>query len=74
MSQVDEEVNLSETADSSEGETPKLVPVMESIRYRKRAQSAEKRIEVLGEQLAQAKTESSKMAEQLKEMVGQFKV
>lgn len=66
MSQVDEEVNLSETTDPSEGESPKLVPVTESIRYRKRAQSAEKRIEVLGEQLAQAKTETSKMAEQLK--------
>ena len=42
-----------------------LVPVAESIRYRKRAQSAEKKIEVLTEQLAQAQAQSAKLSEQL---------
>jgi len=37
----------------------------ESIRYRKRAQSAEKKIEALAEQLAEAKAEAKKTAEQL---------
>ncbi len=43
----------------------KLVPVAESIRYRKRAQSAEKKIETLAEQLAQAKSQASEMAKEL---------
>jgi hypothetical protein len=42
-----------------------LVPVAESIRYRKRAQSAEKKLEVLTEQLAQAQTQTAKLSEQL---------
>jgi len=68
MSQTDEEdVILSETATGqSDGDNLKLVPVTESIRYRKRAQSAEKRSEILAEQLARAKSESTEMAEQLR--------
>ena len=46
-------------------DSPKLVPVAESIRYRKRAQSAEKKVELLSEQLAQAKSQAQKMSEQL---------
>ena len=42
-----------------------LVPVAESIRYRKRAQSAEKKLEVLVEQLAQAQTQTAQLSEQL---------
>lgn len=42
-----------------------LVPVTESIRYRKRAQSAEKKVEVMSEQLAQAKSQVEKLSEQL---------
>jgi hypothetical protein len=42
-----------------------LVPVAESIRYRKRAQSAEKKLEVLTEQLANAQAQSAKLSEQL---------
>ncbi|HUW18637.1 MAG TPA: hypothetical protein VMW16_04980 [Sedimentisphaerales bacterium] len=57
---------LSETeAGHSDGENLKLVPVAESIRYRKRAQSAEKKAESLAEQLAEAKAKVSEMAEQL---------
>lgn len=48
-----------------EDDSLKLVPVSESIRYRKRAQSAEKRIEDLTEQLAEAKAEAVKTAEEL---------
>ena len=44
----------------------KLVPVAESIRYRKRAQSAEKQVEDLNEQLVQVKSQAEKMSEQLK--------
>lgn len=43
----------------------KLVPVVESIRYRKRAQSAEKKAEMLNEQLTEAKSQAAKMSEQL---------
>ena len=50
---------------NSDVDNLKLVPVAESIRYRKRAQSAEKKIEALAEQLREAKSETTKMAEQL---------
>lgn len=64
-----QESTLSENeAGQGDGDNLKLVPVAESIRYRKRAQSAEKKIEALAEQLARAKSEASEMAEQLKDM------
>jgi hypothetical protein len=72
MSQLDtEKNNLSEdTSDKFEdlaidGDSPKLVPVAESIRYRKRAQSAEKRAELLGEQLTATNQKASELSEQL---------
>jgi hypothetical protein len=67
MSPIETQENiLSEIeAGHSEGDGLKLVPVAESIRYRKRAQSAEKKVEALAEQLAQAKSQASEMAEQL---------
>lgn len=69
MSQIDTEDVLSETEESAgEGDNLKLVPVAESIRYRKRAQSAEKKIEILSEQLAEAKTQTQKMSEQLQDV------
>ena len=49
----------------SDGDSLKLVPVAESIRYRKRAQSAEKKVEALAEQLAQAKAQACEAVEQL---------
>ena len=68
MSQIDTDENiLSETTENSERGL-KLVPVSESIRYRKRAQSAEKENESLAQALAEAKAESSRMAEQLSGM------
>jgi uncharacterized protein YhaN len=60
------ESNLSEAeAGHSEGDNLKLVPVVESIRYRKRAQNAEKKVEALSEQLAQAEARACEMAAQL---------
>jgi len=67
MSQIDAEENIlsEDTAGHSDGESLKLVPVTESIRYRRRAQSAEKKVEALTEQLAQAKARACEIAGQL---------
>ncbi|MHC4325686.1 MAG: hypothetical protein ACYSUX_15570 [Planctomycetota bacterium] len=53
---------------ASDNDIAKLVPVTESIRYRKRAQSAEKKIETLTEQLARAKTQTAELSEQLSDI------
>jgi len=72
MSQIDaDETILSGTIagqSNSESDNLKLVPVAESIRYRKRAQSAEKKVAILAEQLAEAESEATKMAEQLSDV------
>ena len=70
MSPIDTDENiLSETEEpAGDSDNLKLVPVAESIRYRKRAQGAEKKVEVLTEQLAQAKSQTEKMAEQLSDI------
>jgi len=77
MSQIDEEKIMSETeAEHSDGvihrttdnDSLKFVPVAESIRYRKRAQAAEKKNEILAEQLTEAKSQSEKMAEKLSDI------
>lgn len=67
MSQIDtDEDILSETeAGQEEVVNQKLVPVAESIRYRKRAQSAEKKIEILTEELTRAKSQAGEMAREL---------
>ena len=63
MSQIDADENILSEAEAGQGDVvnQKLVPVAESIRYRKRAQSAEKKIEILTEELAQAKLQASEM-------------
>jgi len=43
----------------------KLVPVSESIRYRRRAQSAEKRMAILEEELAKRKSENERLGKEL---------
>ena len=66
MSLVETQEVLSEDAAGiGEIESLKLVPVAESIRYRKRAQSAEKKVEALAEQLAEAKSQAAGFAEEL---------
>ena len=65
MSQLDErEVELSEI-DEMQKEEGKLVPVSESIRYRKRAQSAEKKVEVLEKELAEAQGQADDLGRKL---------
>ena len=70
MSQNDaEEEIMSETeAEYSNSDNLKFVPVAESIRYRKRAQAAEKKNEILAEQLAEVKSQSAKIAEELSDI------
>ena len=53
---------------TSDNDSTKLVPVAESIRYRKRAQSAEKKIELLTEQLTQAQSQTTELSEQLNDI------
>ena len=53
MSATESQELVSDDAEQST-DNLKLVPVAESIRYRKRAQSAEKQLEVLSEQLTQS--------------------
>ncbi len=66
MSPIETQDVLSEDiAGAGDNDSTRLVPVAESIRYRKRAQSAEKKLEVLAEQLAQAQTQTSQLSEQL---------
>jgi uncharacterized protein YhaN len=66
MSPVKTQEYLSEDiVEQSDSDNLRLVPVAESIRYRKRAQSAEKKIEALAEQLAEAKSQTTRMCEEL---------
>jgi hypothetical protein len=66
MSLIERQEVLSEDiTDTGDNDNMKLVPVAESIRYRKRAQSAEKKVEDLTEQLAQAKSQATKISERL---------
>ena len=48
-----------------EGDESKLVPVTESIRYRKRAQNAEKRVEELTTQLGQSEKKALLLSDEL---------
>ena len=75
MSQIETQDNLSATEGVEvEGDNLKFVPVAESIRYRKRAQSAEKKVEALAEELAESKTQAAKMSEQLKGIQAEQKI
>ncbi len=56
--------NMSED-NVADGDESRLVPVTESIRYRKRAQSAEKKVEELTEQLSQSQKRASSLSEQM---------
>jgi hypothetical protein len=66
MSQVDEGVLPGAEAGQGEVDDVRLVPVGESIRYRRRAQGAEKRVDELAGELADAKAEATKLADELK--------
>ena len=69
MSPIETQDILSEDiTPTNEIDNARLVPVAESIRYRKRAQSAEKKIEELTEQLTQAKSQTAELSEQLSDI------
>jgi hypothetical protein len=63
-----QEIMSADTAGRGDNDSLKLAPVSESIRYRKRAQSAEKKIEDLAEQLAETEAEAKTTAEQLRQI------
>ncbi|MGD0551257.1 MAG: hypothetical protein ABSB25_01260 [Sedimentisphaerales bacterium] len=66
MSQIDEGVLQGAEEGQGEVDDVKLVPVGESIRYRRRAQGAEKRVEELAGELAEARAEATRLADELK--------
>jgi hypothetical protein len=75
MSPIETQEVLSEDiTGASENDNMKLVPVVESIRYRKRAQSAEKKVEALTEQLVEAKSQVTTMSEQLSNIQAEQKL
>jgi hypothetical protein len=69
-----QEVLSEDITGASDSDNMKLVPVAESIRYRKRAQSAEKKVEDLTEQLAQANSQVTKMSERLSDIEAEQKL
>jgi hypothetical protein len=77
MSQINTDENILSETEAEHEDTNnnlKLVPVTESIRYRKRAQSAEKKVEALMEQLAEAKSQVTTMSEQLSNIQAEQKL
>ena len=69
MSPIETQDILSEDiTPASDNDNTRLVPVAESIRYRKRAQSAEKKIESLTEELAQANSQTAELSGQLSDI------
>ncbi len=75
MSLIERQEVLSEDITAAgESDNMKLVPVAESIRYRKRAQSAEKKVEDLTEQLAQAKSQVTNISERLSDIEAEQKL
>ncbi len=75
MSLIETQEVLSEDiTGTDDSDNMKLVPVAESIRYRKRAQSAEKKVEDLTEQLSQAKSQVTKISERLSDIEAEQKL
>ena len=75
MSLIERQEVLSEDiTEAGDNDNMKLVPVAESIRYRKRAQSAEKKVEDLTEELAQAKSQATKISERLSDIEAEQKL
>jgi hypothetical protein len=65
MGQVDEGLNPPGAEGEQESKEGRFVSVQEAIRYRKRAQGAEKRSEELALELAEAKGQVDKLCEEL---------
>ncbi len=66
MSHIDEGTLPGAEEGQGEVDDVKLVPVGESIRYRRRAQGAEKRAEELAGELTEARAEATRLADELK--------
>jgi len=67
MSETESQGSLSEDKVSQEEVgNMKMVPVAEAVRYHKRAQSAERRVEELAGELADVRAEESRLADELK--------
>lgn len=67
MSAIESQENMSDDTEYV-SDSSKLVPIAESIRYRKRAQSAEKKLQALAGQLAEAKSQAAMLSEQLNDI------
>ena len=75
MSQVGEEKILSEDKEEEQIDAgDRLVPVSEAIRYRKRAQSAEKKLTDLTEQVGELEEQNGNMSKQLEEIRSEQKL
>lgn len=61
-----QEVLSEDKGTQEETDNARLVPVGESMRYHRRAQSAERRAEELAGELAEARAEAGRLAEELK--------
>jgi hypothetical protein len=70
MSVTNTQEDMSETEEQNldGGDAGKFVPVVESIRYRKRAQSAEKKAETLAEELSEANRRIAQMSRDLNDL------
>ncbi len=68
MSQIDTEIQQEQSAEDSASEATRMVPVAQSIHYRKRAQSAERKAEELTEQLDKASTEVERLSGRLNQI------
>jgi hypothetical protein len=67
MDAIESQEGLSEDkVEQQDLNNARLVPIGESIRHRKRAQSAEKRVEELAGELVEARAETTRLADELK--------
>jgi hypothetical protein len=67
MNAIDSQEGLSEDKVEQEDlNNARLVPIGESIRYHKRAQSAERRVEELAVELSESRAEATRLADELK--------
>jgi hypothetical protein len=56
------------SSEDKAGDIEKMVPVAEAIKYRKRAQNAEKMLETLDQQLRESKVQNEKITKQLEDV------
>ena len=67
MDAIESQEGLSEDkVEQQDLNNARLVPIGESIRYHKRAQSAERRVEELAGELAEARAEAARLADEVK--------